>query len=459
MPYLGIRIAFPSGMDPIQPSCPPLLHGAEPMDALYRLTGQSRLLVRSLAVLICLTLAAGIWPALASAGDVPGVGRVSFSDRADGHGVVMRIHLDEAVAAFSMPAYRPDGSIEIVIFRSRLDADRSLDPPRGPIRSYQVDQVHNDVVIRLEPGAGPLTASSYRDRASHDILVNLTGSPPAIPVVATSGSAAPADRTLSDRIGDAISATRSADTPRPKADADARRWTLDTIVIDAGHGGKDHGALAADGSREKDIVLDVALKLGEYLRENLDVNVVYTRKDDRFISLEGRGHLANQAGGKLFVSIHANSAPDRRAQGTETFFLGLHKTDAARRVMERENEVVRLEENASAYAEYDAMNSVLQSLTQSSYMRQSQALAESIEDQFENRAGRKSRGVKQAGFYVLYGASMPAVLVELGFLSHPGEAAFMRSDDGQAYLASAIFRAIRQYKSEYDQGLHLSASN
>ncbi|MDE2996637.1 MAG: N-acetylmuramoyl-L-alanine amidase, partial [Bacteroidota bacterium] len=166
-----------------------------------------------------------------------------------------------------------------------------------------------------------------------------------------------------------------------------------------------------------------------------------------------------QAGGKLFVSIHANSAPDRRAKGTETFFLGLHKTDAARRVMERENEVIFLEEDASAYEEYDARNAVLQTLTQSAYMRQSQALAEGIEDQFENRAGRSSRGVKQAGFYVLYGASMPSVLVELGFLSHPGEAAFMRSEDGQAYLASAIFRAIRTYKSEYDQGLHLQASN
>lgn len=369
----------------------------------------------------------------------------------------MRLHLDVAIAAFSMPTYREDGSIEIVLFRTTLHRDNQLDTPGPLVHSYRVDQIRNDVVIRLEPGGGPITASAYRDRASNDILVGLTGSPPAIPVIATSGQPAPDNLSISDGLSSAI--TRSADRPRPTADADARRWTLDTIVIDAGHGGKDSGARAADGTREKDIVLEVARKLGTYLEENLDVNVVFTRQDDRFITLEGRGHLANQAGGKLFVSIHANSAADRRARGTETFFLGLHKTDAARRVMERENEVIRLEEDASTYAEYDAMNSVMQSLTQSAYMRQSQALAESIEDQFENRAGRKSRGVKQAGFYVLYGASMPAVLVELGFLSHPGEAAFMSSDDGQAYLASAIFRAIRQYKSEYDQGLHLSASN
>ena len=396
-------------------------------------------------------------PAAAADVQVPVLNRISFSERSDGMGVVMRLHLDEAIAAFSSPTYREDGSIEIVLFRSTLHRDHQLDAPGHLIHSYRVDQIQNDVVIRLEPGAGPVTASAYRDRSSHDILVGLTGSPPAIPVIATSGQPAPGNRSISDELTRAV--TRTADRPRPAADADARRWTLDTIVIDAGHGGKDSGALAADGTREKDVVLEVARKLGTYLEENLDVNVVYTRQDDRFITLEGRGHLANQAGGKLFVSIHANSASDRRARGTETFFLGLHKTDAARRVMERENEVVRLEEDASTYAEYDAMNSVMQSLTQSAYMRQSQTLAESIEDQFENRAGRKSRGVKQAGFYVLYGASMPAVLVELGFLTHPAEAAFMRSDDGQAYLASAIFRAIRQYKSEYDQGLHLSASN
>ena len=187
--------------------------------------------------------------------------------------------------------------------------------------------------------------------------------------------------------------------------------------------------------------------------------MVYTRENDRFISLEGRGHIANKAGGKLFVSIHANAAANRRARGTETYFLGLHKTAAARKVMKRENEVIHLEADDSAYLEYANMTSVIQTLAQSAYMRQSQALAEAIEDQFKNRAGRQSRGVKQAGFYVLYGASMPAVLVELGFLSHPGEAAFMRSEDGQAYLASAIFRAIRRYKSEYDQGLHRHASS
>jgi len=417
-----------------------------------RMVGRTAALVAALVCGFCIVT--GAW---ASQLSTPLLQRVSFAERSDGMGTVMRLHLDEPIAAFSSPYHREDGSIEIVLFRSGLHPDHRRASSSHPIHDYQVEQVGEDVVIRLRPGGGPMTATAYRDRASDDILVGLTDSPPAALALTSAGQSAPGDRSLAGHLSGAI--TRVADRPRPTADADPKRWTLDTIVIDAGHGGKDHGALAGDGTREKDIVLEVATKLGTYLEENLNVNVVYTRQDDRFLTLEGRGHLANQSGGKLFVSIHANSAADRRAKGTETFFLGLHKTDAARRVMERENDVVRLEEDASAYQQYDAMNSVMQTLTQSAYMRQSQALAESIEDQFENRAGRKSRGVKQAGFYVLYGASMPAVLVELGFLSNPGEAAFMSSDEGQAYLASAIFRAIRQYKSDYDEGLHLSASN
>lgn len=376
----------------------------------------------------------------------PRLERISFTQRADGNGVVMRLHLNSALAAHSVPAYREDGSIEITLFRTSIYKRRVLDIPDGLIRSYRVDEKNRDVVIRLEPSSFPITASAYRDRDSNDLLISLSSSPPVrsvtqvVPTPTAVGSA-------------------SSELPRPTADADGARWTLDTIVIDAGHGGKDHGAVSRDGTREKDVVLNVALMLGSYLRENLGLNVVYTRSDDRFIPLENRGHIANQAGGKLFVSIHANSATDRRAKGTETFFLGMHKTDAAQRVMERENEVIQFEENQDVYVEYDAMNSVMQALAQSSYMRQSQFLAQSVEEQFENRAGRNSRGVKQAGFYVLYGASMPSILVELGFLSNPSEAAFMRSEDGQAYLASAIFRAIRDYKSEYDRGLHLSVSN
>lgn len=234
------------------------------------------------------------------------------------------------------------------------------------------------------------------------------------------------------------------------------RWRLDKIVIDAGHGGKDPGA-SANGVREKDVVLKVAKKLGQYIEENLDIEVVYTRTDDTFIELEERGHIANRAGAKLFVSIHINAARSRAARGTETFFLGQHKTEAAQKVMERENAVIRYEDNPEDYADYDEQALVRQILAQSAYMRQSERLASLIEAQFADRVQRRSRGVHQAGFYVLWSASMPAVLVELGFLTNPAEARFLKSERGQTYLASAIFRAVRDYKAKYEKGISPAA--
>lgn len=230
------------------------------------------------------------------------------------------------------------------------------------------------------------------------------------------------------------------------------RWRLDKIVIDAGHGGKDPGA-TANGLREKDLVLKVAKKLGGYIEENLGIEVVYTRTTDRFIELEERGHIANEAGAKLFISLHINAAAARSARGTETFFLGPHKTEAARKVMERENSVIRYEDNPEDYADYDEQALVRQTLAQSAYMRQSEQLASLIQNQFANRVHRRSRGVHQAGFYVLWSASMPAVLVELGFLTNRSEARYLNSERGQTYLASAIFRAVRDYKEKYEKGI------
>lgn len=360
----------------------------------------------------------------------PKIERVSFTRRLDGQGYVVRLHSTAFISAHSMPTVLDGGTVSVTLFGAKLDQDHTLDSPAGPVSSYRIDEIGRDVVLQMEMTVSGVEVTAYRDRRSNDILVGISvpvaaGNPPEISPAATS----------------------------------AERWTLDTIVIDAGHGGKDFGATARGGVREKDIVLAVARSLGSYLEELLGINVVYTRDSDKFVSLESRGHFANKVGGKLFVSLHANSAPDRQARGTETFFLGMHKSDAAKQVMDRENEVIRFEADQSGYEQFDAQFAVMQSLAQSAFMRQSQILADLVEKQFQERVGRKSRGIKQAGFYVLYGASMPSILIELGFVSNPEEAAFMTSNIGQVYLASAIFRAIRSYKSEYEKGLHLTGTN
>lgn len=359
--------------------------------------------------------------------EAPTVNRVSFTTI--GRTQVVRLHVTGHVSGHSSPRLTPAGRTEITLFRTELGSNKVLDNPKLPIESYEINQVQNDVILLLDVDKNVVDVEAYRDRDSNDILV-------AVKPKGEGGTAIPAGESPS-----------------------TERWTLDTVVIDAGHGGKDSGAVARTGLKEKDVVLAVALQVGEYLKTNLGINVVYTRNKDEFISLSNRGHMANQAEGKLFVSIHANSAPDSRASGTETFFLGLHKSEAAKRVMDRENEVIRFEEDQSKYEGIDARLAVMQTLAQSAYMRQSQFLADLVEDQFESRVGRKSRGVKQAGFYVLYGASMPSILVELGFISNYNEAAFMGSQEGQTYLASAIYRAIRDYKVEYDKGLQLSTTS
>lgn len=224
------------------------------------------------------------------------------------------------------------------------------------------------------------------------------------------------------------------------------RWTFDTVVLDAGHGGHDAGA-HAHGIREKDVTLGVVRRLGPLL-EREGIRVVYTRTTDVFIPLRERGRLANAAEGRLFVSVHVNAtATGAPARGTETYLMGLHKTDAAEAVMRRENSVIELESDRSAYARLNPADAVLVDLAGAAFQGTSARLAALVEAQFRGQ-GRQSRGVKQAGFYVLWNASMPAVLVETGFVNDPREAAYLGSAAGQQEVADAIFRAIQALRQE-----------
>lgn len=380
--------------------------------------------------------------------DRAAVTQVMLTPRSDGAGYVVRIRASSTIEAYSMPYHTDDDAIEWTLYNAELASNPRLPDPQGPVTALGTSMRNGHLVLRfrMAPGA-TVRAQAYRDGASDDLLLNLayTSGRPAT----RSGSASrPLARTASATSGRSDGASREA----------RERWRLDTVVIDAGHGGKDPGA-TANGLREKDLVLKVARKLGGYLESLLDLNVVYTRTDDRFIELEERGHIANRAGAKLFISLHINAAGARSARGTETFFLGQHKSEAARKVMERENSVIRFEDNPEDYDEYNEDALVRQMLTQSAYMRQSQKLAGLIEDQFANRVHRRSRGVHQAGFYVLWSASMPAVLVELGFLTNPAEARFLNSEQGQDYMASAVFRAVRDYKANYEKGIESASTD
>lgn len=238
-------------------------------------------------------------------------------------------------------------------------------------------------------------------------------------------------------------------------------YGIKKVVIDAGHGGKDPGSVGKN-TQEKNITLDIALKVGSYIEKNhKDVEVIYTRKDDTFIGLNERSQIANESEANLFISIHCNSNPSSSPYGTETYVMGLHKSTDNLEVAIRENAVVTYEEDyTSKYEGFDPNSSesfIIFSLMQNAFLDQSLAIASNIQSEFRDRTQRKDRGVKQAGFLVLWKTAMPSVLVEVGFLSNPKEEAFISSEQGKEYLASAIYRAFRSYKETIDaKGVRLA---
>lgn len=236
------------------------------------------------------------------------------------------------------------------------------------------------------------------------------------------------------------------------------------IVIDAGHGGHDPGNLGTGRYKvtEKDIALNVSLKLGEYIQRAFpEVDVVYTRKVDKFVTLKDRTHIANKANADLFLSIHCNSAGRTDAHGTETFVMGLDKTEANLKLAQRENSVILLEEDyEQVYGGFDPGSPeslIARQIAQSVYLEQSLDLSAKIQEQYRERVNRRDRGVKQAGFWVISFTTMPSILTELGFLTNKAEEDFLNSENGQVYMASAIYRAFKEYKAELE-GVEVSTA-
>lgn len=232
------------------------------------------------------------------------------------------------------------------------------------------------------------------------------------------------------------------------------------VVLDAGHGGHDSGNIG-NGYRESHIALKVTLEVGKALEANPNIKVIYTRKTDVFVELFERANIANKADADLFVSIHCN-AHSSQASGTETFVLGEKNTGRNFDVAKRENEVIFLEENYQEnYAGFDPSSpesTIAIGIEQEVYIEQSIILARKIEDNFVNKAKRKSRGLKQASLLVIRNTYMPSVLIEVGFLSNDSEGAYLNSKAGQSKMATAIKDAILAYKHELDQnvGSHIN---
>lgn len=234
-----------------------------------------------------------------------------------------------------------------------------------------------------------------------------------------------------------------------------------TLVIDAGHGGHDAGAVGAF-SKEKNINLSVALALGRLVEANCpDVRVVYTRKTDVFIPLQRRADIANDNKADLFISIHTNSLPAGKvAYGAETYTLGMARAAANLEVAKRENSVIRYEDNyKEVYEGFDpnkAESYIIFEVMQDRYMKQSIDLARCIQKQYVGHAGRRNKGVHQAGFLVLRNTSMPSVLTELGFISTPEEERFLNTKEGVKKMAESLYNGFLAYRKEHAKLLKAS---
>ena len=222
---------------------------------------------------------------------------------------------------------------------------------------------------------------------------------------------------------------------------------LRVLVIDPGHGGKDHGAASSTGVMEKDVVLAVAKSLVELLGKETGIRVVLTRDRDVFVPLSERARIANQANADAFLSIHANAHRNKGSTGIETYYLAFDPSDeGARTIALAENKAIGYEEMGATYGgKFDDLKMILWDLVKTENLQESAGLAENVQDSLCRSMGAHSRGVKQAPFFVLMGTEMPAVLAEIGFLSNPKDAAFLTNSGTQGRIVRALADAVLRY--------------
>jgi N-acetylmuramoyl-L-alanine amidase len=336
------------------------------------------------------------------------------------NGTLIRVRTSRRIPSYSSSF--KDGVLKIVFRKINADVETiNKILPSGLVKKIEVKNVGEDTEFRFTLTKDYTASDVLNAPQSNDILITLY------------------NKIFNNR----------TDTEKNK-----QKWEFDVVVIDPGHGGKDPGTIGVSGIMEKDVNLSIALKLGELIEKNMpEVKVVFTRKTDTFIDLYKRGKIANEKNGKLFISIHCNSTEKKpsNTKGFEVYLLRPGRTQEAINIAERENSVIKYEDDPGRYQQLTDENFILVSMAHSSYMKYSEKFAEMLEKQFSLDIDIASKGVKQAGFYVLVGASMPSVLIETGFLSNPEDAQYLKSKKGQQKIAESIFKSIKNFKAHYEK--------
>jgi N-acetylmuramoyl-L-alanine amidase len=346
------------------------------------------------------------------------------------NGTLIHIPAIEPFLKKGLSADIRNGWLAIDILGGKIDIESiKRTPVSGIISKIDAFQFKESCSIQFKLKKPIVYRDVIQDEQSHEILVSIR-----------------TDEDLKHKVNEST---------RENLEAQKKRWFIDTIIIDPGHGGKDPGALGVDKKyNEKDVVLAIGLQLRKLLKHNLPgVKVIMTRDKDVFIPLTDRTHIANRNKGKLFISIHANSNRKRTLGGFETYILGESKGERATDVALKENSVIQFE-GSSAKKKYEGINLILATMAQSAFLKQSQYFAAIVQDELDARLSAykmKNRGVKQGVFWVMVGASMPNILVETGFISNRKEYKLLKKDSVQKQIASAIFAGIDKYKEDIER--------
>jgi N-acetylmuramoyl-L-alanine amidase len=326
---------------------------------------------------------------------------------------------------------KADGWLYVTIPNAKADV-RAIDKtkPAGFVKKILATQFPSSAQLAFKLEGNYSTSEIVKDDTSHDLLITI--------------------RSRAEAVRSAIEERR-----RTQFEEQRKKHELDVIVLDAGHGGKDPGTIGVTGTYEKNVALGIVLKLGKLIKKNLkSVDVVYTRDSDRFIELDRRGQIANEADGKLFISVHCNAMPRKPypKRGFEVYLLRPGRTDEAISIAERENSVIELEEGyEQRYRRLTDENFILVTMAQTAHMKASEMFAEFASKEMDNVLEIPNNGVTQAGFYVLVGSAMPNVLIETAYLSNREDEKLLKSESGQEKYAEALFNAIKRYKVEYEK--------
>ena len=354
----------------------------------------------------------------------------------------------------AIPPTAPAGgavTLQELRFRSYPSFTRVVLETSAPVTHRPEPGGARDVNIRVTKLTGSARTVEIRDGFLYEVRLEREGADAVVRVIFDGAPGELRASTLADPSRLLLDFMRPGGGPQ--RDARATTTPLRVMVLDAGHGGHDPGATGPTGLMEKELVLDVTKRAARLVEQRLGIKILLSRDGDHFVPLRDRTSFANRAQADVFVSIHANAHREAASEGVETYFLSSEATDnAARQVAALENSVVQLEKPA-ARGRTDIVKTILWDLAQSEFQEESSRLAEVVQDSMTQSLRIPSRGVKQAGFYVLGGAAMPAILIEIGFVTNPKEERKLRDTRYRDDIARAIAAALAEYKRAWDQRL------